>query len=291
MDAANVAIRLAQYWTLGPLFGLAVFALYARQAWTLLNWRSWLFLLAILACLATLASILVLAGQMSGSLAGATDPATLWAVIGGTDAGKAWVARLLVLVAALFAIPKARAPDVASTSGVALATLAWGGHAAAQEGLFGYVRLVGDILHLLAAGVWVGALVAFVGLVVRKAEAGVTARALARFSGVGTGVVAVLIVTGLINMAPSVSWTPLPVLTTSLWGRLLLVKLGLFVAMLGLAAANRFLLTPRLEAAAGGADPDRRHLRFSLFVELGVGLAVLALVAWLGTLSPPTMGS
>ena len=64
----------------------------------------------------------------------------------------------------------------------------------------------------------------------------------------------------------------------------------LFVAMLGLAAANRFALTSGLGRVL--ADPTGRQaavtaLRRSLIMETGVGVAVLALVAWFGTLAPP----
>jgi putative copper resistance protein D len=287
MDLANIAVRLAQYATLGPLFGLAAFAFYARPASALLGWRRGMVWLAGLGLLASLASILVLAAQMSGGMAGAVDPSILWAVINGTDAGKAWIVRLLAVLIALYAARAARPLSLVRASGVALASLAWSGHAAAEEGLFGYIRLVGDILHLLAAGVWVGALAAFVGLVVRKSAAAVTGAALSTFSGVGSAVVAILVATGLINTWHSVDWRPLPILTTSLWGQLLLVKLALFGAMLLLAAANRFLLTPRLQVRSSGVEPDQGHLRASLIVELSLGVAVLAIVSVLGTLAPP----
>jgi putative copper resistance protein D len=290
MDTANIAIRLAQYLTLGSLFGLAVFALYAPKAATgLVGCRTLLVLIAAAAA-ASLSSIFVLAGQMSGTPAGAVDPATLWAVASGTGAGMASLVRLLALAAAALTVAaRSRAPqNLPLASGVALATLAWSGHAAAEEGLFGQVRLVGDILHLLAAGVWVGALVAFVILVLRKGDAAITGRALAKFSGVGSAVVATLVATGLINTWHSVEWRPWPVLTSSPWGRALLVKLVLFAAMLLLAAANRFLLTPKLQGqTAAGGEPDQRHLRLSLIVELSAAIAVLAVVSVLGTLAPP----
>ena len=291
MDIANIAVRLAQYLTLGALFGLSAFGLYAKQASALLAGRWSLIWLTATGLIASLASILVLAAQMTGGADGAGDPGVLWAVISGTDAGRAWIARLAALAVCLYGVWAVRPVLAARASGLGLATLAWSGHAAAQEGLFGYIRLAGDILHLLAAGVWLGALLAFAGLVIRKADPGVTARALAGFSGVGTGVVAVLILTGLINLAPSVDWRPLPVLTTSPWGWLMLIKLVLFTAMLGLAAANRFILTPRLEAKArGGLVGGLDHLRLSLAVELALAIAVMALVGWLGTLAPPAAG-
>jgi putative copper resistance protein D len=64
------------------------------------------------------------------------------------------------------------------------------------------------------------------------------------------------------------------------------VKLLLFAAMLGLAALNRFHLTPAL-ALAGDQPPSFATLRLSLTIEAGAATAILALVAWLGTLEPP----
>jgi putative copper resistance protein D len=59
--------------------------------------------------------------------------------------------------------------------------------------------------------------------------------------------------------------------------------------MLGLAASNRFRLTPALEAALGPGDPAAAlsALRRSIVVEMVLMLALLGLVAWLGTLAPP----
>ena len=42
-------------------------------------------------------------------------------------------------------------------SATALASLSWNGHAAAGDGFGGTMRLVAGIVHLLAAGAWVGA--------------------------------------------------------------------------------------------------------------------------------------
>ena len=72
--------------------------------------------------------------------------------------------------------------------------------------------------------------------------------------------------------------------------RLLALKLLLFAAMLALAAANRWRLTPALEAALIDSDADpamaAAAMRRSLIAELMAGAAILALVAWLGTLDP-----
>src|SRR3546814_20881518 len=44
---------------------------------------------------------------------------------------------------------------------IALATLAWTGHGAIDEGNRRYMHFASDIFHLLAAGGWMGALAAF----------------------------------------------------------------------------------------------------------------------------------
>jgi putative copper resistance protein D len=61
--------------------------------------------------------------------------------------------------------------------------------------------------------------------------------------------------------------------------------------MLALAAVNRFRLTPSLIAAVERRDPERtlKPLRRSIVLEFGLGIGILILVAWLGTLAPNPM--
>jgi putative copper resistance protein D len=57
----------------------------------------------------------------------------------------------------------------------------------------------------------------------------------------------------------------------------------------GLAASNRLLLTPALERSLRSGEPSApavTALRRSVFAETLAAGAVLALVAWLGTLAP-----
>ena len=61
--------------------------------------------------------------------------------------------------------------------------------------------------------------------------------------------------------------------------------------MVGLAAANRFFLTPQLGAAmdaGSSSEPAVGALRRSLAMETGLSILVLGLVAWFGGLSPPS---
>jgi putative copper resistance protein D len=125
---------------------------------------------------------------------------------------------------------------------------------------------------------WLGALAGLLALAWRRD--GGSAPALEAFSGVGAGIVAALVASGLVNLLADSGLKPVSALTAGPWGWLLAAKLALFAAMLGLAAANRYWLTPRLKAGGGKA------IRASLALESALGLAVLILVAVLGRLAP-----
>jgi len=219
-----------------------------------------------------------------------------------TPMGSAWQVRIAALLLLLFAAAaiggrKADAwPGPASLgAGVALASLAWTGHGAAGEGTAGSVQLLADIIHLHAAGIWLGALAALAMLVFGKGGTRgndhhmTTRNALDRFSTVGTAVVVLIAGSGLVNAFILVGPSHIPALGNSVYGRVLIAKLALFGAMLVLAALNRFRLTPALGRTldAASAEPAMGSLRLSLALETGAAIGILALVAWLGTLEPP----
>ncbi len=141
------------------------------------------------------------------------------------------------------------------------------------------------MIHLLAAGVWLGALTVLVLHVFAKATSPEALHAgLKGFSGVGTAGVAAIVATGLVNSWFLIGPAHISALLNSTYGGLLLAKLVVFAAMLGLAALNRYVLTPRLAASADLALPA---LKRSLLVESVAGFLVLALVSALGAVPPP----
>jgi putative copper resistance protein D len=159
------------------------------------------------------------------------------------------------------------------------------------------VHLSGDIVHLLAASTWLGALALLLALVwpgvqVTLERAEIAHVALAGFSQTGTVAVALIVLTGVANTAFTVDTAALPTLGASAYGRLLLAKLVLFATMLGCAALNRYGLTPALHAsiARGELRPSLFGLRRSIAIETALALAVLALVGWLGMLEPGGTG-
>jgi len=201
---------------------------------------------------------------------------------------------LAVMIAGCLAydrFPLARGLGSAISLGL-IAALAWTGHAGSTPGEVGILHQTADILHLLAAAVWIGGLVSLVLLfsVTRRdpTDAGVSfARdATHRFSTMGIAAVVVVFATGIVNAWILVgSWHGLIVTG---YGRLLMLKTTLFAAMLLMAAANRFWLTPRLALAAGSEpqlDVVRRLARNSM-IEIALALMIFAIVGMLGTLHP-----
>ena len=303
-DAWLIVSRLALYVSMMLVFGIPVFMLQATRG----HWLQ-LPIAQRLVVVVGYASVLAIAASglglwaMARSMSGSANPSDVWEVasvlLTQTSVGMAWDLRVLSLVlvsclAFLFSgWLRERIVALVVLGGAALATLAWAGHGAMNEGALGALHLSSDIVHLLIAGAWVGAMLAL-ALIATSAddqEADETVRLLSSasigFASFGTLIVSVLVVTGTINyllvVGPSLSG-----LVTSTYGRLLLVKLGIFVGMLGLAAANRFRHAPTLERALdeGDASAATRALKASLWAEIGLATLVLALVAWLGTLNP-----
>jgi putative copper resistance protein D len=304
IDAVSIAIRFLLYGELSILAGVTFFLAYAlraseRLSGRHLSWRRPLFWLAVAGLVTSAIGLAAMTAQMTGSFGTALAPKHLL-MVADTAFGQAWIVRMIALaLAALLLVihPWRIIPLTAliTISGVALATLAWGGHALSFDGAKGTLHLAADVAHLLASGAWLGAIASLLALVfvpvrlATHAHVLLSSRALAAFSTVGTVLVGTILLTGAVNGWALVGVESLVLLPTSLYGQLLLAKLMLFAAMLILAAVNRFHLSPRLERAieAGKADEAQAHMRRSLLAELCLALIILALVAVIGTLAPP----
>jgi putative copper resistance protein D len=235
-----------------------------------------------------LLSITIMTAAMAGVALAEVDPDAIRMIVTDTPMGHAWVVRLAALAAFLGLIllrPRAIV-GIAVLGGIALASLAWTGHGAAGEGSAGTIQLVADVAHLLAAAAWIGALIVLSAMVFAGDDPQKAHSALDSFSRAGSLIVGLVIASGLVNSLYLVGVRHLADLPATPYGRLLIVKLLLFAAMLGLAALNRFRLTPAL-ALTAEQPPSFAALRMSLTIEAGAATAILALVAWLGTLKPP----
>jgi putative copper resistance protein D len=168
---------------------------------------------------------------------------------------------------------------------VLLVSLACVSHAAAASRQ--PLGLLGDALHLCAAGAWMGGLLPLAIFLVRgeiSVSLGEQAPdVLRRFSALGLCCVSVLVVSGLSN-----SWLlvgSIGALFTTPYGLHLLCKLTLFAVLLGLGIRNRLMVKTMPWTAATRSDLFSQ-LRRNVIYEICLGLAVVAIVGWLG-ITPP----
>jgi putative copper resistance protein D len=245
--------------------------------------------------------VLLQAASMSGlAFADAMTSDVLLTVVNETQFGLVSEIRfaLAVMMAVCLAydrFPPARWLAAGLSLGL-IGAVAWTGHAGSTLGELAIPHLAADILHLVAAAVWIGGLVSLVLLfaVTRRdrTEASLSfARDVTRaFSSMGIAVVVVVFATGIVNTWILVgSWHALIVTG---YGQLLMLKTALFAVMLLFAAANRFWLTPRLASPSGGEprlDALRRLARNSM-IEFVLALVIFAIVGMLGTLHPAIHG-
>jgi copper transport protein len=200
-----------------------------------------------------------------------------------TSVGRALLIRagaIAIAGAALLASasPKARrwALGIAgvAAAGAMLAHVA-AGHAAAR-GLT-LPKVLAQWVHFTAAAVWLGGLAALL-LGVRGEPTETKARAVRRFSAVALFALLAVVGTGVVRSVNEVgSWGAL---FSTGYGQLVLLKIALIVALIGLGAVNRYRNVPRARSSLGG-------LRRVSAAELVLALGALGAAAALATLVPP----
>ncbi|HGM7335317.1 TPA: copper homeostasis membrane protein CopD [Stenotrophomonas maltophilia] len=291
VELSPYGLRLALYVALMLLFGRTLFVRPLLPRGALLAMTFIALLLVAVDALTRLSGVLGIAPTD-------IDGATAHWFLTGTPVGQAGLLRGSALLAMLPLLAINRPLQgrwraaLMLLSAVALASLAWNGHAAAGDGPGGTLRLIAGIAHLLAAGAWVGAIAALLQLALRPQGVGLRERthALWRaahgFALPGTLIVATLAMTGTytyVDLGGSVQ-----TLAGTAHGRWLLLKLALVGGMLALAALHRWRLVPALAVSIRGGWQPRplRALRHSLACESVLVLLVLACVAVLGTLDP-----
>jgi putative copper resistance protein D len=225
---------------------------------------------------------------------------TIWVVLSRTWFGVAWAMRILcALLLALLPQRKLKAGTAtwqkalsALLAGFYLGSLAFAGHGEEGLGFERYIHIVADFMHLVAAGLWLGGLVPFAILLTclyRSREEFWVAAAChvgVRFSTIGILAVGTLLVSGAVNASFLIGG--IQSLTDTRYGRLLLLKVALFAAMVCLAAINRQHLLPRL-CGESGVDQSilnvQRLVRNTL-AELTLGAGIILIVGMLGIMAP-----
>ncbi len=235
--------------------------------------------LALIGLCSGLCWLLLISASMAGSWPAALDPATVQLVLGKTFFGQVWTWHLLLnlLLLGLLLTPLGRRlPLQLGLGALLLATLAPVGHGAMLDGLAGQMLILNQVVHLSCVGIWLGGLLVLL-LVLRQPPQASVEPLLRRFSGVGYGLVAGLLASGLINVRVLTGqWWPTPLFSG--FALILLIKVLLVAGMLALALFNRLRIR--------GCDQRLASLRNSVQLEWLLGVAAVAAVSLLGTLPP-----
>jgi copper resistance protein D len=295
-----VVSRLLQFSAVIVVFGCGAFRLYGigvdptpNSANALITFDAWFWRVttvgAIVALLSALSLMFGVTANMAGSAAAALDPDTIRKVLFTTSFGRVWCWHLVVAVLAIGVClaPRApwRMPAILVLSLLLLVSLGWVGHAVEGQGVARLVHQINQMVHLLAAGLWLGGLLPLAWLLGRARSASGTAwislarDVVPRFSQMGYAAVALLAATGALNTLLLVGSAQALVGTP--YGRLLALKILLFLAMVTVAIFNRFRLLPRLRRETQASAASAALAR-SVLCEQGLGLTILASSAFSG---------
>lgn len=247
--------------------------------------------------LTTIAVLIVRSIAISGRTLTGIGP-ILPLVLMRTDFGHVWFARAGAVLLLWFAWSRlkadARQPVIYWTLLVLAALVALTRSTTGHAGDHGDFRIPVwiDWLHLLAAGLWGGVIIAFViavrPVLRRDPDSASCAFIVRRFSSIAAIGLALVVASGIYNAWHVLgAWRPL---WTSDYGRILDIKLGLVILMALLGASNRFRHVPRLlrREVDGDAPPDAfRLLAATAAAEALLMLAILAVVALLMNSMPP----
>jgi copper transport protein len=188
---------------------------------------------------------------------------------------------------------RVRVEDLAGLLALALlATVSLAGHAV--TGILVGLGVTVDLVHLAGVSVWLGGLAVLLAAVLPRGDEAALRAVVPRFSSVAFAAVLTLVAAGLVQ-----SWRQvgsLDGLTSTTYGRVLLVKVGIAALLVGVASLSRRLVRGRLVpagalvrrpvgpgAATATADPvsagpeaTAGRLRRLVAVEVALAAAVLA---------------
>ena len=244
-------------------------------------------LIVMVAALTALAALPVTTANIGNGWSDALDAGMIHEVAFETTVGLAWQAQMLaaiVMICALLPPQNWRRHRLALGAGIGLASLSLTGHASMLEGWLQQVHRANDILHVLAGGGWLGALLPLIpilkllGRPEYRTEAQV---ALRRFSNAGHAAVALVILSGIVSTLLILK--RLPTDWSSPYQKLLAIKIALVAIMTVLAIINRYVFVPWI-----GRKPGRAllALRLGSISEIVIGIIVIALVAVFGMMEP-----
>jgi copper transport protein len=215
-----------------------------------------------------------------------------WKIALGTSLGPALLIAIAAMAASLLALrrPPGRMSRIFSALALVCVglSLAATGHAASAPPQV--LTRPALFVHGVGIAYWLGALLPLAVTLWRQPNSSLPV--VQRFSGIAVPAVGLLALAGIALAVVQVAH--LDALTETKYGIILLIKLVLVAGLLGLAALNRFRLTPALACEAKGGKGTKgtkaaKPLTRSIAVECALAVAILCVVAgWRFTPPPRT---
>ena len=238
----------------------------------------------------------LVAASISGeALFSGTQLETLETILFQAQFGRLWLFRFACCLGlGILLLIRNRGLISAGLAAVVLASLGGAGHAGANASSASPFVLANDVGHLVVAAVWPGGLVPLLLLLGKSHRmtdhVNLIVHVVRRFSAMSLIAVALLGASGLINAYFLVG--SFEALFDSNYGKLLLLKIVLFLLMIGFGAGNLLVLKPRLmRLATIEKQAESPRLIASLFrnvmCEAILAAAVLLIVGLLGVTPPP----
>ncbi|MEY2580594.1 MAG: copper transport protein [Ilumatobacteraceae bacterium] len=230
------------------------------------------------------------AARISGKGIGSSLSPSSWGTLTDTTPGIAALARVIFVFLTGWVVmrpervidPATQLPALA-LPGLAVATLGFS-RSGGQLAFLGYAA---GIAHALAMAVWLGGLILLARVVLAGPGEEDLVHAVRGFARISTPALAVTIFTGFIQMY-RLDWGEI---FTSSHGRVLFLKAIAVGAMVFLGVAARQFITERVARVDAMTGQLAVRLRRAVGIEAVCGIVVLALTAWMLSLSPPKVAA
>jgi copper transport protein len=230
------------------------------------------------------------AARISGEGIGSSLSPTSWSGLTDTTPGIAALARVIfVLLTGWVVMRPERVIDPATQlpalalPGLAVATMGFS-RSGGQLAFLGYAT---GIAHALAMAVWLGGLILLARVVLAGPGEEDLVHAVRGFARISTPALAITIFTGFIQMY-RLDWGEV---FTSSHGRVLFLKAIAVGAMVFLGVAARQFIKERVARVDAMTGQLAVRLRRAVGIEAVCGIVVLALTAWMLSLSPPKVAA
>ena len=230
------------------------------------------------------------AARISGKGIGSSLSPTAWSDLTDTTPGIAALARVIFVFLSGWVVmrpervidPATQLPALA-LPGLAVATLGFS-RSGGQLAFLGYAA---GIAHALAMAVWLGGLILLARVVLAGPGEEDLVHAVRGFARISTPALAITILTGFIQMY-RLDWGEI---FTSSHGRVLFLKSIAVGAMVFLGVAARQFIKERVARVDAMTGQLAIRLRRAVGIEAVCGVVVLALTAWMLSLSPPKVAA